>query len=181
MKQKKLLIVIVAFSIIATFIVGVFRLNAQTVPLIEKRIGNTIYELDTIRFYYIKNKANKITHQEYSNSSYCRTIINNVEQAYSDWLENFKPVFSKERAKELNQRINITCVFDTTGQIQEVNFLFYDREIFEMFKLSEIKAMEDALKKYRYKDLSWYNCGDAKYSYLIYGFNPYLLYYEKTK
>jgi len=170
---------LVTFIVMATFIVGVFCLNAQTVPVIEKRIGNTVYELDTTN-YILKNKANKITWQE-SNPGGCIISFDNNEQAHKDWLENFKPVFSKERAEELKERIHFTCFFDTTGQIREIEIFFMNRERFEMFTLSEIKAMEDAMKKHRYKNLSWNGCGNAKYGRFAYPFSPYLLYLEKQK
>ena len=158
--------------LIATFIVGVFRLDAQTVPVIEKRIGNTVYELDTIN-YILKNKANKITSLEY-NLGGCIISFDNAEQAQKDWVENFKPIFSKERAKELKVRILISCIFDSTGLIQEIEIFFMNRENFEMFTLSEIKAIEDAAKKYQYENLSWYYCGDAKYGRFVHPFSPYL-------
>ena len=163
--------------IIATFIIGVFHLNAQTAPMIEKRIENTAYELDTIN-YSLKNKANKITRQEYSNSD-CAVILDDAKQAHEDWLEHFKPIFSKERAEKLKARIRITCVFDLTGQVQEIEIFFRNRENFEMFTLNEIKAIEDAIKKHQYKNLKWHNCGDLKYSYFTYPFSPYLLYFKK--
>ena len=177
--KKKLFVVIVAFSVIATFVVGVFHLNAQTVPMIEKRIGNTVYELDTAR-YILKNKTNKITHEEYSYGG-CVVAFDNDKQAHEDWLENFKPVFSKERAEELNVRIRITCIFDLIGQIQEIEIFFRNREDFEMFTLSEIKTIEDAIKKHQYRNLSWHNCGNLKYGYFSHPLNPYLLYFEKSK
>ena len=180
MKTKKnLLVIMVALIVIAPFIVGALRLDAQTVPVIEKRIGNTVYELDTT-LYYIKNKENKITNQEYNTGS-CIIEFDNEKQAHEDLLENFKTVFSKERAEELKLWIKIFCIFDHNGQIQEIEILFKNREDFEMFTLSEIKAIEDAAKKYRYKNLKWYNCGDSKYGRFGHPFSPYLLYFEKLK
>jgi len=177
--QKNLLVIIILFILMATFIVGSLRSYGQTAPVIEKKIGNTVYELDTA-IYVLKNKANKIARSEY-NSGGCIVSFDNEAQAQKDWLENFKPVFSKERAKESKMRINISCVFDSTGLIREIEILFWDRKDFEMFSLSEIKAIEDAAKKYRYKNLSWNNCRDAKYGRFVHPLVPYLLYYEKPK
>jgi len=177
--QKKYLVIIVTCIAIAVSIVGVSHLSAQTSSVIEKKIGNTVYELDTAG-YFLKNKANKITFEEYGHGG-CIVSFDNDKQAHKDWLENFKPVFSKERAKELNVRINIRCIFDTTGQIREVTILFGSRKKFEMFTLSEIKAMEEAIKKYRYKNLSWLGCENLKYSYFQHPLNPCLLYFEKPK
>ena len=171
--------VLVTFIVMATFIVGVFCLNAQTVPVIEKRIGNTVYELDTTN-YILKNKANKITIHE-TNPGGCIISFDNEEQAHNDLMEIFKPVFSKERAEKLKVRINIRCFFDTTGQIREIEIFFRNREIFEMFTLNEIKAMEDVAKKFRYKNLTWNNCEGAKYGRFAHPLNPYLLYFERPR
>ena len=161
------------------FIFGALHLNAQTAPVIEKRIGNTVYELDTIS-YVIKNKENKITNMEY-NPGGCIISFENEEMTGKEWLGNFKPIFSKERAEKLKFMIHIICFFDTTGQIQEIEIFFMTREKFEMFTLSEIKAMEDAAKKFRYKNLSWRNCEDSKYGRFSHPFSPYLLYFERPK
>ena len=180
MKTKKnLLVIMAAMTIIAPFIFGAFRLAAQTAPVVEKRIGNTVYELDTTN-YVLKNKANKITWQE-SNIGGCIISFDNEELAGKAWLENFKPLFSKERAEELKVMIHITCFFDTTGQIRQIVIFFRSRENFEMFTLSEIKAMEDAIKKHYYKNLIWRNCESAKYGLFTHPFSPYLLYFESPR
>ena len=177
--NKNLLVMMTAIIVIVSFIFGTLRSNAQTAQVIEKRIGNTVYELDTVR-YILKNKANKITWQE-SNKGGCVIYFDNEELTRKEWLEIFKPIFSKERAEELKIMLHIICFFDTSGQIQEIEIFFRTREDFEMFTLSEIKAMEDAAKKFRYKNLSWRNCENSKYGRFGHPFSPYLLYFERPK
>ena len=167
--------------VIGVFIFGTLQLDAQTASVIEKRIGNTVYELDTVS-YSIKNKANKISEKEI-NTNGCKVSFDNYsKEAETNWKENFKPIFSKERAEELNFRINITSICDSTGLIREIEIFFGSRENFEKVTLSEIKAIEDAAKTYRYKDLSWYDCEELKYVRIYHHrLNPYLLYFEKPK
>ena len=164
--------------IIISFIIGVIQIDAQTSRLIEKRIGNTVYELDTIIFY-IQNKANKISSDEIG---VCLTSIENAELLYKDFLENFKSVFSKERAKQLMVYMSIRCTCDSAGKIHEVGILFKNRDDFEKFTLSEIKAIEEAAKKHRTKLRSWaISCEGVKYIVITYPFTPYLLYFERPK
>ena len=163
----------------AIFIFGVSQLDAQASRVVEMRIGNTVYELDTV-LHILKNKTNKITWQEV-NPGDCRVSFGNDRQAHNDLMENFRPIFSKERAEELKVMIHIYFFFDTTGQIREIAIMFRNREIFEMFTLSEIKAIEDAAKKHRYENLEWFNCDGAKYGHFVHPFSPYLLYFERPR
>ena len=162
-------------TILAILVAGICKLEAQKASVIEKRIGNTVYELDTVG-YRVKNKANVITFQEYGD---CRVSFDDGVLAGKTWLEHFKPLFSKERAEELKVRIRISCVFDSTGFIKEVEMFFLNRENFEKFTLKEIKDIEDAAKKYQYKNLFWYECEGLKYARFYHPFSPYLLYFEK--
>lgn len=173
MKTQQILI-----AVIVAFIVGTLRTDAQTATVIEKRIGDTVYELDTMN-YTLKNKANKITPREYLGD--CRVSLDDSENAERTWKANFKPVFSKEKAKELNMRIYINSVCDSTGLIKEVEINFRNRENFEMFTLSEIKAIEDAAKTYRYRFRAWSQCEGQKYVHIHHYIVPYLLYFEKPK
>jgi len=174
MKMQKQLIVI-----IATFIVGTFQLDAQTKSVVEKRIGNTVYELDTVH-YIIKNKANKIQDQEVGSNFIAN--FDGSKQAHKVWMEHFKPLFSKERAEKLNVRILICLKSDSIGQVQEVEIHFRNRENIEKFTQDEIRAIEDTAKKYRFKVLSW-DGGERgkKYFKYYYFLNPYLIYFEKQK
>jgi len=204
MKTQKILLVVITI-----FIIGIFRLNAQLPASeierraavneqfraeqrekaalhlermkkqkVEKRIGNTVFELDTV-IYHLNNKANKITSQE---EAAPRSVsFNERENTSTAWVEHFKSVFSKERAEELNIRIGLHCVCDSTGRIWEVRMSFLKRENYEKFTLSEIKALEDAAKKYRLNISRWSSGEKAKYVSITYPFNPYLLYFEKPK
>ena len=173
MKTQQILI-----AVIVAFIVGTLRTDAQTATVIEKRIGDTVYELDTMN-YTLKNKANKITPREYLGD--CRVSLDDSENAERTWKANFKPVFSKERAKELNVKITINSICDSTGLIREIYIFFKNHENFEKFTLSEIKAIEDAAKTYRYRFLSWRCYAEQKYVQISHPLNPYLLYFEKPK
>ena len=193
MKTKKILLVIAA-----TLIVGVFRVDAQppawviekraeilekhaemlekrALAVVEKRIGSTVYELDTVN-YTLNNKANKLTYV-----SSAEVSLDQSEHARKAQQEHFKPLFSKERAQEIKTMIMLACVCDSTGLIQEVTMSFRTREFFEMFTLSEIKVLEDAAKQYRFNFLAWRGGEGTKYAKVTLFFSPYLLYFERPK
>jgi hypothetical protein len=126
----------------------------QAALVVEKRIGNVVYELNT-EDYTLRNKSNRITSAELN---YAHNVhLENSEQVHKARLENFKPLFSKERANELNVRIGLYCIADSTGQVLEVSLFFRNRETFEMFTPSEIQAIEDTAKRYHFNVLRWYN------------------------
>jgi len=178
MKTKQIVWIITAIFIVgAVFFAGTIRSNAQTSKVIEKKIGNTVYELGSSDpIYTIENKANKIKHVVGP-----VVTLDNSEQAGNAWKEHFKPLFSKERAKELNFRITLSCTCDSTGQVKEVRISIYKRANFEMLTLKEIKAIEDAAKNYKFNFLSWCSYGGVKHIVISYPFNPYLLYFDKPK
>ena len=187
MKTQQILV-----TVIVAFIVGTIRTNAQTASTIEMRIGDTVYELetgdvvyesDTVINYTLRNKANKIISQEGNNSIGCQVSFDNYsEEAKTAWKEHFKPIFSKERAEELKLRITLFCICDSTGSIRQVEGIhFRNRENFEKFTLSEIKAIEDAAKTYRYKFFSWRCYEKQKYVLIVHPLSPYLLYFEKPE
>ena len=165
-------------TILAILVAGICQLDAQTKSVVEKRIGSTIYKLDSVS-YRIKNKANKITDREVG-SGFIATL-DNSKQAYKVWTEQFKPLFSKERVEKLNVRIILVSICDSTGLVKEVEVHFRNRETFEMFTLSEIKAIEDAAKKFRF-NIVWHGGEEGqKYVRFVHPLNPYLLYFEKSK
>jgi hypothetical protein len=176
MRTQKILLVIAT-----TFMVGVFRLDAQTAPVIEKRIGNAVYELNT-EGYTLRNKANKITNQEVG-SGFVGSV-DNSEQARQTWVEHFKPLFSKERAEELRVIIGIFSIIDSTGQVREVEMFFRNRETFEMFTPSEIQAIENTAKRYRY-NVRWWSGEENGKSYLYtrigHTLRPHVLYSENSR
>ena len=174
MKTQQILI-----TVIVAFIVGTLRTDAQIATVIEKRIGDTVYEWNTVD-YILRNKASKIAFQRNNNIG-CQVYLDNSENAQKAWEEHFKLVFSKERAKELNVKITINSICDSTGLIREIYIFFKNHENFEKFTLSEIKAIEDAAKTYRYRFLSWRCYAEQKYVQISHPLNPYLLYFEKPK
>jgi len=175
MKTKQILL-----SVIVALFVGTLRMDAQqTASGSEMKIGDRVYLLDPFNYYYLVNKANKITNQEINDEG-CVVSFDNSKEAQKVWEEHFKSVFSKERAEELNFRVSFRNICDATGRVKEVAMYFGNPVNFEKFTSSEINAMEDAAKKHQYKVKAFLRCkGNIKYFTVAQPLNPYLLYFEK--
>ena len=97
MKTKQILWIITTFIVGAIIVVGTTRLDAQTTKMIEKKIGNRVYELDA-KDYTLKNKANKISYKDIGNSD---VFVDNSEQDVKDWEEANQTNIFKRASKRI--------------------------------------------------------------------------------
>lgn len=125
--------------IIALLINSSFSTFAQT---IEVKVGNTIYEYDTI-YHIIQNKENVIAKKIQShNCEYMKADSSNH-------LNIVKTIFSKERIKQFgNKTMSIIVYCNNRGEIKEVDFNV--KGIESIIQFSELKVLEDSLKERGY-------------------------------
>jgi hypothetical protein len=157
MKTKKIYIVL-----LLAFASGSMQLHSQVV---EKEIDGTVFVFDYAKGY-AENKNNQIEKLKEYNlpDDTCRFGI----QQTTPLSVEFQKVFSKERAKELQDENIVGLSFilycDSAGFVREVIFMLKNTE---KIKLVEFKKMEDVLKNYRFVLTGEERCKEKKYYKII--------------
>ncbi|MDR3220071.1 MAG: hypothetical protein LBU22_14055 [Dysgonamonadaceae bacterium] len=163
MKTKKIIILGILL-----YFAGVYSsVDAQT---IEKRVGNTVYVVDTVK-RSMENKENKLF----------KTIDFSRDECYGYVREpmnkqELRKIFSEEHTKEWGEMgimYNIIC--DSTGLICEVKFLLSTDEL-NRIPLSDFKKLEDYLKHIK---LSLTPCPEKEYYTFIAAVSHRRVYGEK--
>jgi hypothetical protein len=136
MKTKKLIIL----GILLYFAGTSCMLTAQT---IEKRTGNTIYIVDTVKGV-MENKENTLFKTiDFSRDKCYGTVREPITKYYSE----LEKIFSEEQIKEWGEMgISYNFICDSTGLIREIKFHVSDGKL-NRIPLSDFKKLEDFLKQ----------------------------------